>query len=67
MKMMNILTGVILLTLFVLAYINMPMTKTYPIHKTRSGDFILVDDAKGGARLYELIELETNHVSEVVK
>ena len=61
MKLINIITGVILLTLFVLAFINLP-AKSYQIHKTRSGDFILVDDAKGGPRIYELIELQTDRV-----
>jgi hypothetical protein len=30
--------------------------------KPGRGDFILVDDAKGGPRIYELIELQTDRV-----
>ena len=61
MKLINIITAVIALTLIAWAFINLP-AKSYQIHKTRSGDFILVDDAKGGPRIYELIELQTDRV-----
>lgn len=61
MKLINIITAIIILALISLAFINLP-TKSYQIHKTRSGDFILVDDAKGGPRIYELIELQTDRV-----
>jgi hypothetical protein len=61
MKLINIITALILSALIVLAFINLP-AKSYQIHKTRSGDFILVDDAKGGPRIYELIELQTDRV-----
>lgn len=50
------MTALVILALIALAIINLP-AKSYQIHKTRSGDFIIVDDAKGGPRIYELIEL----------
>ena len=43
MKLVNIITAVIILAIIALAFINLP-AKSYQIHKTRSGDFILVDD-----------------------
>ena len=63
MKLINIITAIIILAIIALAFINLP-AKSYQIHKTRSGDFILVDDAKGGPRIYELIELQTDRVTE---
>ena len=66
MKLINIITGIIILALIALAFINLP-AKKYEVFKTRSGDFLLMPDAKGGPRIYELVELPTNHVNEAVK
>lgn len=61
MKLINILTAIIILAIIALAFINLP-TKKYEVFKTRSGDFLLMPDAKGGPRIYELIELQTDQV-----
>ena len=61
MKLINIITAIIILALIALAFINLP-AKKYEVFKTRSGDFLLMPDAKGGPRIYELIELQTDRV-----
>ena len=61
MKLINIITAVIILAIIALAFINLP-AKKYEVFKTRSGDFLLMPDAKGGPRIYELIELQTDRV-----
>jgi hypothetical protein len=61
MKLINLITGFIILAIIALAVINLP-AKKYEVFKTRSGDFLLMPDAKGGPRIYELIELQTDRV-----
>ena len=61
MKLINIITAIIILAIIALAVINLP-AKKYEVFKTRSGDFLLMPDAKGGPRIYELIELQTDRV-----
>jgi hypothetical protein len=67
MKIINLITAAIILMLFVVGLINIPVTQKYEIHKTRSGDFIIIDGKNGASRIYELVELPTNRVSEAFK
>ena len=68
MKIFNIITAAIILVLFIVGLISFPVTQKYEIHKTRSGDFIIIDkEGANNSRIYELVELPTNRVSEAVK
>ena len=67
MKIFNIITAAIILVLFVVGLINIPVTQKYEIHKTRSGDFIIIDGKNGASRIYEVVELRTDRVTEAFK
>jgi len=68
MKYLNYVGPAALLIIFIGALCLIDSTPTYKIHKTRSGDFIIIDkEGANNSRIYELVELPTNHVNEAVK
>lgn len=68
MKNLNYIAAAALLIIFIGALCLVDSTPTYKIHKTRSGDFIIIDkEGANNSRIYELVELPTNHVNEAVK
>jgi hypothetical protein len=68
MKYLNYIAAAALLIIFIGALCLIDTTPTYKIHKTRSGDFIILDkEGANNSRIYELVELPTNRVSEAVK
>ena len=68
MRYLNYVGPAALLIIFIGALCLIDTTPTYKIHKTRSGDFIIIDkDGANNSRIYELVELPTNHVNEAVK
>jgi hypothetical protein len=68
MKYLNYVGPAALLIIFIGALCLIDSTPSYKIHKTRSGDFIIIDkEGANNSRIYELVELPTNHVNEAVK
>jgi hypothetical protein len=68
MKYLNYIAAVAILVIFIGALCLADSTPSYKIHKTRSGDFIIIDkEGANNSRIYELVELPTNRVSEAVK
>jgi hypothetical protein len=68
MKNLNYIAATALLIIFIGALCMVDSTPSYKIHKTRSGDFIIIDkEGANNSRIYELVELPTNRVSEAVK
>ena len=67
MKIINIITASIILVLFVVGLISIPVTQKYEIHKTRSGDFIIIDGKNGASRIYAVVELSTDRLPEAFK
>jgi hypothetical protein len=68
MKYLNYVGPAALLIIFIGALCLIDTTPSYKIHKTRSGDFIIIDkEGANNSRIYELVELPTNRVSEAVK
>jgi hypothetical protein len=65
MKTSNIIIASIVAVILATALYTQ-MKPKYEIHKTRSGDFIIIDDAKG-SRIYEVVELQTDRVTEAFK
>ena len=68
MKYLNCIAAALILVIFIGALYLVDSTPTYKIHKTRSGDFIIIDrEGANNSRIYELVELPTNRVSEAIK
>ena len=68
MRYLNYVGPAALLIIFIGALCLIDTTPSYKIHKTRSGDFIIIDkEGANNSRIYELVELPTNHVNEAVK
>jgi hypothetical protein len=68
MKHLNYIAAALILIIFIAALSLVNNESTYKIHKTRSGDFIIIDkDGANNSRIYELVELPTNHVAGVIK
>jgi hypothetical protein len=68
MKNLNYIAAALILVIFIGALCLVDSTPTYKIHKTRSGDFIIIDkEGANNSRIYELVELPTNHVNGVIK
>jgi hypothetical protein len=68
MKYLNYVGPAALLIIFIGALCLIDTTPSYKIHKTRSGDFIIIDkEGANNSRIYELVELPTNHVNGVIK
>ena len=68
MKYLNYIAAAALLIIFIGALCMVDNTPSYKIHKTRSGDFIIIDkEGANNSRIYELVELPTNRVNEAVK
>lgn len=68
MKYLNYIAAAALLIIFIGALCLVDSPPTYKIHKTRSGDFIIIDaPVSHNSRIYELVELPTNRVSEAIK
>lgn len=68
MRYLNYIAAAALLINFIGALCLIDTTPSYKIHKTRSGDFIIIDkEGANNSRIYELVELPTNRVSEAVK
>ena len=68
MKNLNYIVAAAILIIFIGALCAIDSTPSYKIHKTRSGDFIIIDkEGANNSRIYELVELPTNRVSEAVK
>ena len=68
MKNLNYIAAAAILIIFIGALCLVDTAPSYKIHKTRSGDFIIIDaPGSHNSRIYELVELPTNRVSEAVK
>jgi len=68
MKNLNYIAAAAILIIFIGALCLVDTTPSYKIHKTRSGDFIIIDkEGANNSRIYELVELPTNHVAGVIK
>jgi hypothetical protein len=68
MKYLNYIAAVLILVIFIGALCLVDNTPSYKIHKTRSGDFIIIDkEGANNSRIYELVELPTNHVNGIIK
>ena len=68
MKYLNYIAAALILIIFISALCTLDSTPSYKIHKTRSGDFIIIDkDGANNSRIYELVELPTNHVVGAIK
>ena len=68
MKYLNYIAAAALLIIFIGVLCLVDSTPTYKIHKTRSGDFIIIDkEGANNSRIYELVELPTNHVIGAIK
>jgi hypothetical protein len=68
MKNLNYIAAALILAIFIGVLCMVDSTPSYKIHKTRSGDFIIIDkEGANNSRIYELVELPTNHVNGVIK
>jgi hypothetical protein len=68
MNKINYIAAAAILIIFIGALCTIDSTPSYKIHKTRSGDFIIIDNAgANNSRIYELVELPTNHVAGAIK
>ena len=68
MNKINYIAAATLLIVFIGALCLVDTTPSYKIHKTRSGDFIIIDkEGANNSRIYELVELPTNHVIGAIK
>jgi hypothetical protein len=68
MNKLNYIAAAAILIIFIGTLCLIDTTPSYKIHKTRSGDFIIIDkEGVNNSRIYELVELPTNHVNGVIK
>ena len=68
MNKINYIAAAVILIIFIGALCMVDSTPSYKIHKTRSGDFIIIDaPGPNNSRIYEVVEMPTNHVNGIIK